>query len=643
MTKRKTLKKVLGLIAILVLLGLLALFVLSGDNFDLFRSLFLEEHTEDELRDKLNDFGIRGYITIIILSMIQVVVTVMPAEPVQVLAGITFGFPLGLLLCTIGVALGNTAVYLLYKSYGDSIREYFVKNLHFDFERAAKSKRVTFIIFILYFLPAIPYGMICFFSSSIGMKYPRYITVTLLGAIPSVCIGVGLGHMAIASSWILSVIVFSVLLALIIIAFIKREAIFDKVNASIDKPPYSSKTTVRKYSYIKLAVAYVISRIVLFFRGVRVNYVNNLAGDVEAPSIVLCNHGSFIDFVYAGSLLRRKTPNFIVARLYFYKKIVGNILRAVGCFPKSMFASDIESAKNCLRVLKTGGVLAMMPEARLSTVGKFEDIQEGTFAFIKKAGVPVYSIKICGDYLASPKWGDGIRRGSYVEATLDILFTKGEIDTLSAEEIKERTVDRLSYNEFDFLSGKPKIRYKKKTLAEGLENVLSVCPVCKRKYTIYTKRRTVGCSSCGELTRIDDRYGFTGGVPFANFAEWYEWQSELIKEEIKLDTGYTLSSKVEFCLPSSDGKKMLRHAGEGVCTLSREGLVYEGTRDGEDVVLRFPIETIYRLLFGAGENFEVYVGQTIHYFRPEKRCSSVDWYIASSIIYDEVTNKRIGD
>ena len=88
---------------------------------------------------------------------------------------------------------------------------------------------------------------------------------------------------------------------------------------------------------------------------------------------------------------------------------------------------------------------------------------------------------------------------------------------------------------------------------------------------------------------------------------------------------------------------MLRHAGEGICTLSREGLVYEGTRDGEEVVLHFPIETIYRLLFGAGENFEVYVGQTIHYFIPEKRCSSVDWYIASSVIYDEVTNKRIGD
>ena len=68
--------------------------------------------------------------------------------------------------------------------------------------------------------------------------------------------------------------------------------------------------------------------------------------------------------------------------------------------------------------------------------------------------------------------------------------------------------------------------------------------------------------------------------------------------------------------------------------MNREGLRYEGTRDGEKVTLLFPIGDIYRLLFGAGENFEIYVGSEIHYFVPDEKRSSVDWYIASAILVD---------
>ena len=635
MTFKKLKSMLLSGLIILIITVLCALFVFSGDNLDLLRSLFLNYHTPDELRDKLGDFGIKGYITIVFLSMLQVVLSILPAEPVQVLAGLAFGFPLGILLSTVGVFLGNTVIFLLYKKYGNSLKRYFVNNLHVDLDKAAKSAKLTIIIFILYFLPAIPYGMICFFAASVGMKYTRYTVITLLGALPSVCLGVGLGHIAIGSSRVLTLSIVAVLAVLILIVMLKKKAIFERVNKYIDKPLYSSKTTVRKYSKFKLSFLNVMARITLFFKGVRVKYTKTFDGDVEGPAIALSNHGSFVDFCYAGTLLRKKSPNFIVARLYFYKKLVGNILRGVGCFPKSMFASDLESAKNCLRVIKTGGILAMMPEARLSTVGKFEDIQEGTFAFLKQARVPVYQIRLSGDYLAGPKWGKKMRRGSLIEAELSVLFTREEIEALSVDEIRERVLTRMDYDEMKWLDTHPEIRYKSKRLAEGLENILTVCPVCGEKYTIRTKGREISCERCGRLTSIDSRYKFEGDFRFESFVEWYEWQVSLMREEILGNADYKLTSPVEYKLPSLDGRTMLRPAGEGTCTLSREGLVYEGTRDGEEVTLTFPMTSIYRLLFGAGENFEIYEGQTINYFRPRELRSAVDWYIASIILKDE--------
>ena len=58
-------------------------------------------------------------------------------------------------------------------------------------------------------------------------------------------------------------------------------------------------------------------------------------------------------------------------------------------------------------------------------------------------------------------------------------------------------------------------------------------------------------------------------------------------------------------------------------------------KDGETVEKLFPMTEIYRLLFGAGENFEIYQGRQMYFFVPREPKSSVDWYIASKILKDE--------
>lgn len=631
--------KIFTVLGFVVLLGLLTWYFLSDENIALLRSIFAEKHRGEALQDKLSDLGFRGHFTVAILSMLQVLLAFLPAEPVQVIAGLSFGFPVGLICCAIGVFLGNLIVYLLYLVFGDKLRDYFVKNLHINFEKAAVSEKIVLLIFILYFLPAIPYGMICFFAASVGMKYPRYAAVTFLGSLPSICIGVGLGNMAIVRGWMVSLGVFIALLLILAVAWLNRKKLFSAFNAYIDKT-LQNHNTVRFYKPSKLILPYVIACLVLFFRGVRVRLDDRVGEDFEKPAIVLCNHGSFIDFVYAGSLLRKNCPNFIVARLYFYHRLFGKFLRSFGCFPKSMFALDVESTKNSIAVVRGGGVLAMMPEARLSTVGRFEDIQPNTYGFLKKMKVPIYTVKICGDYLADPKWGHGIRRGAVVEATLEPLLTAEEVQTLSVDEIRARVEERLDYNEFAWLETHPDIRYHGKKMAEGLENILFTCPVCGKKYTILTKGREVVCEHCGRLAVMNDRYAFDEKAPFGNFALWYEWQSETLRTKIEADTAYELISKVTLFHPSYNGKKMLRRAGEGVCTLNRDGLFYKGTQDGEDVVVEIPMKQIYRLLFGAGEDFEIYVGTEIYYFVPEDRRCAVEWYLTSMIFSDSVNDKQ---
>ena len=632
--QKKKLKIFTAIASILLLAGLLV-FLFSGENYVILQDMFRKDVTREELQDSLSGLGYKGYLTFGLLSMLQVVLTFLPAEPVQVMAGISFGFLKGALICLAGVFVGNTILYVLYRIYGDRLEAYFIKNAEFDFEAARKSPKVAFVVFLLYFLPAIPYGLICFFTASIGSRYWKYILLTTIGAIPSICIGVGLGYIAIASSWIISLGVFLVLIALLALLYRYKSAVFAKVNAYMKKrsQPYSSRTVAKKYNPWFYWTAAFISRL-MFAPKIKVKYKKEVK-KLEGPCLVLCNHGSFADFLFAGQIIKRARPHFVSARLYFYKKSVAKILRMVGCFPKSMFTSDLENAKNCMRILSNGGVIAMMPEARLSTVGRFEGIQDTTYRFIQRARVPVYTVHMSGDYFAYPKWSNSIRRGSRIEVELKPLFTAEEVKALPLEELREKVDVALCYDEFEWLKTRPNVRYKCKTIAEGLENILTRCPECGAKCSMRTKGKKIACEKCGFSREVDTRYAFTEPAPFENFAGWYAWQVEEMRKEIQENPDFALVENVTLKHSSKDGKKMLRVAGQGVCRFDKTGLTYEGEEDGQQVVKQFPLRDIYRILFGAGEDFEIYDGNEIWFFVPEDTRCCVDWYIASGL-YKEV-------
>lgn len=617
----------------ILFLAAVALFLFTGDTMKLLKTVFFNDLSQEELSDTLGDLGWRGYLTVTILSALQVVCSFLSAEPVQVLSGFTFGFWLGVLWCWIGCFIGNTVIFLLKKSFSNQLDHFFNKKLRLDFDKLSRSRKYILIIFIMYILPAIPYGMICFFAASTGMKYRRYTLVTALGSLPSICIGVGLGQVAIASTWTLSVLVFAILMVFLIVVMVKKDILIEKLNNYAEKTK-GPKNAIPNTNRFLLAIVYYVLRIYYILCGVRIKSVNKV-GKLEKPSIVLCNHGSFIDFIFAAKLLRKHKPKFVAARLYFYSKPLRWLIKSIGGFPKSMFALDAESTKTSLHVLRSGNLLAMMPEARLSTTGRFEDIQENTYSFIKKTAVTVYTIKFSGDYFADPKWGKGFRRGAVVEAEMDILFTADEIKKSTVEEIKQGVEQRLYYNEFEWIKDRPQLNYRSKRMAEGLENILTVCPVCGQKYTLQTKQDKISCEKCGYLTSLDNRYQFTGDFRFKDLTQWYDWQTGLMQKEIAENENFSLSSDVELRLPSN-GKGLTRHGGYGVCTLSRDGLQYTGTKDGQEVHLTYSLSGIYRLLFGAGENFETYNGTEILYFVPTEKRSAVDWYIASKLLHNEV-------
>ena len=632
MTEKATKKgKIIALISFIAIFIGLLFFLFSGENFQVLKEIFNSNASKSEIQDAIGKLGIRAYIVVFIISMLQVILTFVPAEPLHVVAGISFGLWKGMAVCLSGIMVGNTIIYILYKIFGKKLTDYFATNVDFDFESAKRSNKLALIVIILYCLPAIPYGIICFFAASMGIKYPKYILITGIGSIPSLVLDVGLGHITMSTSWIISIIVFVVIILLLILMYKYKSQIFDKVNQYIRK---TKEKTVNKVGNYNPFIYWCVGGAVYNFtkRKVKIKLKNNV-GKLEKPCIVLCNHGSFYDFVYAGKLLRKEKPHFIVARMYFHNKWLKRVLSGTGAFPKSMFTADIESSKNCMKVINGGGVLAMMPEARLSTAGAFEGIQDTTFKFIQKMNVAVYTIKINGSYLAMPKWADSMRKGAKVEAELELLFNAGETGVMSIETIKEKVEGVLDYNEWEWLDSHKEIEYKAKNIAVGLENILSICPKCKSRHSLQTNKNKITCENCDLEVSLDNRYQMSG-CEFKNTLEWYNYQKDIVRKEILKNKSYVLEDNVKLCHLSQNGKTT-RSSGEGVCRLDRSGLTYIGTEDGEKIEKFFPIEQIYRILFGAGEDFEIYDGKELYYFVPENKRSCVMWYMVSEILKEK--------
>lgn len=616
---------------IAIFCGLLV-FLFSGDNFNLLKEIFNTSATKDEIRESISKLGIKAYIVVFLLSMLQVLFTFVPAEPLHVISGVSFGLWKGVAVCLAGIMVGNTIIYILYKIFGSKLTDYFATNVDFDFDKAKTSKKIAFIVILLYVLPAIPYGIICFFAASLAMKYPKYILITGIGSIPSLIADVCVGHIAMSTSWTISIIIFVIIILLLVLMVIFKKQLFEKINSYVAKKEEQQKNKVGNYNGF---ICKTLGRLVYWFgirTKVKVKYKNNVK-DIEEPCVILCNHGSFYDFVYSGKLLLHKKPHFIVARMYFHDKRLGWIINKTGAFPKSLMANDVENMKNCFKVIKNKEILAMMPEGRLSTVGKFEEIQDATYKFIKKMNVPVYTIKIDGAYLAKPKWGDKVRKGALVEVEFNKLLSGEDVQEMSEESLKQKIESALEYDEWKWLEAHPEIKYKHKTIAEGLENVLCVCPKCGAKHTLKTIKNKITCESCDLDVTLDNRYQLDG-VKFNNIAEWYEWQEDVFRKEIKQDPNFVFESEVELRHLSQNGKGCTRPAGKGICSINKQGLTYKGTEDGELVEKFFPLKTIYRILFGAGEDFEIYENKELYYFVPTNKRSCVSWYILSKLLQE---------
>ncbi|MBP3706746.1 MAG: GNAT family N-acetyltransferase [Clostridia bacterium] len=131
--------------------------------------------------------GIWGRIIFLGIVIVQVVLAIIPGEPIEIGAGYAFGAIEGSLLCIIGMAAGSMLVFALVRTIGVRLIELFfsiekIRSLKF----LQKTRRLNVIVFVLFFLPGTPKDLIAYFVGLTNMKWQVWAFISIFARIPSI-------------------------------------------------------------------------------------------------------------------------------------------------------------------------------------------------------------------------------------------------------------------------------------------------------------------------------------------------------------------------------------------------------------------------------------------------------------------------
>ena len=147
------------------------------------------------------------------MVILQVVVAVIPGEPLEIAAGYAFGALEGTVLCVLGTLIGGVLVFLLVRRFGAQAVEVFFdlekfRSLRFFQDR----RRLTFWVFLVFFLPGTPKDVLCYFVGLTDMRLRTWILVSAMARIPSIITSTVGGNALGGQDYRLAVIVFAVTL-----------------------------------------------------------------------------------------------------------------------------------------------------------------------------------------------------------------------------------------------------------------------------------------------------------------------------------------------------------------------------------------------------------------------------------------------
>lgn len=185
-----------------------------------------------EFKDKIAQSGFLGVLMLFGLELAQMILAILPGEPVELLAGMCFGTIWGTIFLMISISIATSLIYFLVKKYGRDFIEEFVSKKKLDKIENSKlfkdEKKIETIMTVLFLIPATPKDLLVYVGGLLPIKTSRFLLIATLLRFPSVISSTIAGNKLLEGKWQVSILAYAVTFALTLITIF----IVDKLDKS---------------------------------------------------------------------------------------------------------------------------------------------------------------------------------------------------------------------------------------------------------------------------------------------------------------------------------------------------------------------------------------------------------------------------
>ncbi len=168
-----------------------------------------DEAARQQLQEYIHSFGVWGWLIMTGIQILQVIVALIPGEPIEIISGLLYGTVGGMLTCLLGVLIGTIIIFYMVKLLGYSFVSKVVseEKLH-RFKFMHNEKRLELIVFILFFIPGTPKDVLTYLVPLTTIRPLRFFLISTFARIPSVISSTFVGSSINNGNLVLSVVVF---------------------------------------------------------------------------------------------------------------------------------------------------------------------------------------------------------------------------------------------------------------------------------------------------------------------------------------------------------------------------------------------------------------------------------------------------
>lgn len=139
-----------------------------------------------EFRLWVNQFGIWGKLIFVTMVIFQVLIALIPGEPLELAAGYAFGALEGTILSMMGILIGSWLVFLLVRCFGIKLVSVFFSNREIQKLHFLKDPRKTkIIVFLFMLIPGTPKDLLSYFAGLTKLTTAQWLTIVAVARIPS--------------------------------------------------------------------------------------------------------------------------------------------------------------------------------------------------------------------------------------------------------------------------------------------------------------------------------------------------------------------------------------------------------------------------------------------------------------------------